>query len=174
MTETAAPELTDVRITEVRRSDDDEPGRSTHLVVLQEIAGERQLVIWIGPAEATALAVSLESEEMPRPMTYQFTASLLQAAGATLREVRIAQLDGSLYYANAVLDGPAGRQSIDARPSDGLNLAALTGAPIRVNPSLLTVPDDGDLYNRFPTTASRLAAEARTTFFRKGSRSGDS
>jgi bifunctional DNase/RNase len=37
----------------------------------------------------------------------------------------------------AVVDGPAGRHEVDARPSDALNLALLAGAPIRVDPEVL-------------------------------------
>jgi bifunctional DNase/RNase len=56
--------------------------------------GERWLPIWIGPAEVTALALALESAESPRPFTYKLAASLLQAAGGRLTEVRITRLTG--------------------------------------------------------------------------------
>jgi bifunctional DNase/RNase len=37
----------------------------------------------------------------------------------------------------AVVEGPAGAREVDARPSDVLNLALLTGAPVRVDPGVL-------------------------------------
>jgi bifunctional DNase/RNase len=37
----------------------------------------------------------------------------------------------------AVVDGPAGTREVDARPSDILNLALLTGAPVLVDPAVL-------------------------------------
>ena len=41
-----------------------------------------------------------------------------------------------IVYATVVLDGPGGAHRVDARPSDALNLALLTGAPIRVSPAV--------------------------------------
>jgi bifunctional DNase/RNase len=36
-----------------------------------------------------------------------------------------------------VVDGPAARAEVDARPSDALTLALITGAPIRVDRALV-------------------------------------
>jgi bifunctional DNase/RNase len=36
-----------------------------------------------------------------------------------------------------IVEGPNGQQMLDARPSDALNLALRTGAPIRVAPEAL-------------------------------------
>lgn len=62
-------------ISEVRRREGADPTRQPHVALLQERAGDRTLPIWIGPAEATALALSIETVEMPRPMTYQLASS---------------------------------------------------------------------------------------------------
>ncbi len=105
----------------LRRSDD--VPQPKHLMLLAERNGDRRLPIWIGPAEATAMAISLESVEHPRPMTYGLAASLLHAAGSQLREVRITRLTDSVFYATVVLGGPSGPQEVDARPSDAVNLA---------------------------------------------------
>lgn len=51
--------------------------------------------------------------------------------------MRITRLAESTFYAEVVVEGPAGRAEVDARPSDGLNLALIAGAPIRVNAALL-------------------------------------
>jgi bifunctional DNase/RNase len=70
-------------------------------------------------------------------MTYQFTASLLAAAGSGVRSVRVtSRLDG-IFYAQVRLRGGA---TVDARPSDAINLAAVTGAPVLVTSELLEVP----------------------------------
>jgi bifunctional DNase/RNase len=70
-------------------------------------------------------------------MAYQFMSALLEAAGARLAEARVTRLDDGTFYAVAVVDGPGGRREIDARPSDALNLALLTGSPILVDPGVL-------------------------------------
>jgi bifunctional DNase/RNase len=70
-------------------------------------------------------------------MAYQFMTSLLEATGGRLAEARVTRLDDGTFYGVAVIEGPAGRREVDARPSDVLNLALLTGAPIRVAPDVL-------------------------------------
>ena len=100
------------------------------LVILEEIGGDRRFAIWVGQAEGEALAVALEQVEVPRPMTYTLTASLIEASGSRLEDVRIARLADNTFFAEIVLAGPAGRHMIDARPSDALNLAVRLGTPI--------------------------------------------
>ena len=172
---TNPPEWIDVRVAEVRRADGD-PATRMHVMVLELADGQGQLPIWIGPAEATALALTLEAVETPRPMTYQLAASLLAAAGARVTEARITRLDGGTYYAVMLVDGPAGPGEVDARPSDAVILAAVADAPIRVGARLFAEasadtnagvvagvadPDasGGPPWQAFPTGQAELAAE---------------
>ena len=103
-------------------------------VVLQEVNGPRTLQIWMGRTEVEAIAVILENIQLPRPMTYHFTASLLQATGWWLKEVRINRVSEGVFYAVAVIEGPEGTAEIDARPSDAINLSLIAGSPIMVEP----------------------------------------
>jgi RNA polymerase sigma factor (sigma-70 family) len=105
-----------------------------HIVLLEETEGARRLPIWIPPGEAGWLAKRLRQEDHPRPDTYRFAADLLAGAGATLEEVRIVRLAETIFYAEAVLQGGA---AVDARPSDAVNLALVTGAPILVDEAVL-------------------------------------
>jgi bifunctional DNase/RNase len=107
------------------------------VILLTEVAGPRHLHIWIGAFEATALSNTLANTELPRPMTFTFMANLLRAAQATVREVQINKLVDETFYATATIEGSGGSHTVDARPSDALNLAALTGAPIRVATEVL-------------------------------------
>src|SRR5207244_4206971 len=102
------------------------------VILLEQLDGSRTLPIWIGPAEGEALAFALEKAGTPRPMTYGFIASLLDAAGVRLREVVVSRLTGDTYYAEVVIEGASGSARVDARPSDAINLALVAGAPIRV------------------------------------------
>jgi bifunctional DNase/RNase len=106
-------------------------------VVLDEVAGDQHLAIEIGQAEAFSLAARLGGIAWPRPMTYQFVAALVQALGGRVRQVRLHPLMGEPYAATVEVEGPPGVQSVDARPSDALNLAALVQAPIFVAPEVL-------------------------------------
>ena len=78
--------------------------------------------------------------EMPRPKTYQLAANLLSAAGSRLAEVRITALAESVFYAVAVVEGPGGAVEVDARPSDAINLAVVSGVPVRVDAAILNDP----------------------------------
>jgi bifunctional DNase/RNase len=89
-------------------------------VVLEEVAGDRQL----------AMTARLGGITWRRPMTYQFVAALVQALGGWVRQVRIDRVVEETYLATVEVEGPPGMQSVDARPSDALNLAALVQAPI--------------------------------------------
>ncbi len=102
-------------------------------VVLDEVSGDRHLVISIGDTEAFSLAAHLQGLEFGRPMTYRFAAALIQRLGGHVRRARIDRLVDGAYAATVEVDGPLGTQPVDARSSDALNLAAITGAPVFVS-----------------------------------------
>jgi RNA polymerase sigma factor (sigma-70 family) len=156
----------DVTVTEVRRGDGATVGETqpVHVMVLAERGGDRRLPVWVGPAEATCLAISLEAQETPRPLTYQMAGRLLEATDSRVTEVRITRLAGSVFYAVIAVDGPAGSREIDARPSDAVNLAVVAGAPVRVSSELFELssprtPGHAD-WQDFPASTAELAAEA--------------
>jgi bifunctional DNase/RNase len=129
-----------VTITGVVRGTDDGPGRRERFFaeVAAAAGGDaRRLRIGVGDAEAVALAFSLQGAEFPRPMTYQLMASLVAAAGSAVRSVRVTALRDGIFYAQVVLRGGA---AVDARPSDALNLAVITGVPVFVADGLLGLP----------------------------------
>jgi uncharacterized protein len=101
----------------------------------------RHLPIMIGQAEAVTLSASLTGTEFPRPMSPQFAAGLLRAMGGRVRQVRIDRLvpvrGGTAYGSTVEVEGALGIHSVDARPSDALNLAAVVQAPIFVAPEVL-------------------------------------
>jgi bifunctional DNase/RNase len=127
------PQLIPMRVAELRRTAPTAEGVERHIVFLEDEQGNR-LPIWIGQAEATAMALILEQVQLPRPGIYQFAASLLAGAGGRLREVRVSELTDSIFYAQAVLSDDT---SIDARPSDALTLALVNDAPIYVDARVL-------------------------------------
>ena len=102
-------------------------------VVLEELAGDRQLAIAIGQPEAFNLAAHLGGIAWPRPMP---TSSPLgwcrPLAGGSGR-------CGSIGWWRRPMSPPSRwkAQLVDARPSDALNLATLVQAPILVTPEVL-------------------------------------
>jgi bifunctional DNase/RNase len=113
---------------------EDEP---FYYIVLEEVADDRQLAIAIGHAEAFSLAARLGGIAWHRPMTYQFVAALVHALGGRILKVRIDPVVEDTYIAAVEVEGPPNTRSVDARPSDALNLVALVPAPIFVAPEVL-------------------------------------
>lgn len=107
-----------------------------HCVVLDEVSGDRHLVISIGEREAFSLAARLQGLEFGRPMTYDFAAALVRGLGGHVRQVRVDHLAEGVYTATVEVEGALGAQAVDARPGDALNLAAITGARVFVSPEL--------------------------------------
>jgi hypothetical protein len=179
VTEEAAAEWAEVVVSEIRRTSEEDLLQRKHAMVLAERGGDRWLPIWIGPAEATALALVLESVETPRPFPYKLAAGLVEAAGSQITEVKITRLLDSVFYACVVVQGPGGPREVDARPSDAVNLAAATGAPIRLKSELFSaavVHDDGEKPSLYPVATADIAAEAqqrmREAAQRRAQRSG--
>jgi hypothetical protein len=164
VTTTQAAEWVEVSVAEIRRNSDQDLSQRKHIMILAERDGDRRLPIWIGPAEASVLALTLESVETPRPFPYKLAAGLVEAAGSRIVEVRIARLLDSIFYAGVVVQGPGGPQEVDARPSDAVNLALAAGAPIRLNAELFTAAtatDDGEKPSTYPVATADIAAEAQ-------------
>ena len=107
------------------------------VVILKEKAAERYLPIWIGPAEADAIAVKLQGATVPRPLSHDLLHSVIGALGATLNSIVINDLRSDTFYAKIILKVDDGQMDIDSRPSDALALAVRTDSPIYVEESVL-------------------------------------
>ena len=75
------------------------------IVLLRERDGDRYLPIWIGAAEATAIAYAQQGIEPPRPLTHDLFKNVLDALGHRLTEVRIVELRDGVFHAALVFDG---------------------------------------------------------------------
>ena len=104
------------------------------IVLLRERDGDRYLPIWIGAAEATAIAYAQQGIEPPRPLTHDLMKNLIEGLGHTLTEVRIVELKDGVFHAALVLDGTT---EISSRSSDAIALALRTGTTIVAGESLL-------------------------------------
>ena len=115
--------------------------RSTNapVVILREKDGARILPIWIGPAEASAIAMEMQGMKAPRPMTHDLLKQVVTGLGAELRRLVIAEVRDNTYYAELHLTrGGDDRFLVDSRPSDGIALAIRLRAPIFAAETLLT------------------------------------
>ena len=110
---------------------------NTPVVILQEKDGERVLPIWIGPAEASAIAMELAGVKFSRPLTHDLVKQIVIGLGADLQRVLISQVKENTYYAELHLHRDDHVIQIDARPSDSIAVALRLEAPIFTQEGLL-------------------------------------
>lgn len=115
---------------------------NTPVVILREKEGTRVLPIWIGPAEASAIAMELQGIKAPRPMTHDLFKTVIVGLGAELRRVLISALKDKTYFAELLLNRADHLFQFDARPSDSIALAVRLGAPIFTDDHLLEHPGE--------------------------------
>ena len=98
------------------------------VVILREKSGERLLPIWIGPGEASAIAMQLAGVEFARPLTHDLFNAVVRGLGSTFVRVLVTKVVDNTYYASLVFRRDDEYISIDARPSDGIALALAPGS----------------------------------------------
>lgn len=110
---------------------------NTPVVILQEKDGSRVLPIWIGPGEASAIAMELAGMKFSRPLTHDLFASMIRGLGGTLMRVMITKVIENTYYAELIVQRGSEVISIDARPSDSIAIALRMDATIYTTEDLL-------------------------------------
>jgi len=102
-----------------------------------ENAPKRYLPIWIGPAEADAIAVKLQGVNVPRPLTHDLLTSIIGTLKADIDSIIVNDLKNDTFYAKIILNTEGEQTEIDSRPSDALALAVRVEAPIYADESVL-------------------------------------
>jgi bifunctional DNase/RNase len=125
------------------------------VVLLKERDGERVLSIWIGPAEASAIAMEMQGVKAQRPMTHD----LLKHRRVTITNVR-----DNTYFAELLIRRDEQVVQVDARPSDSIALALRLHAPIFTSDDLLDQNAGG---TGPPAPERRLDAESLKQYLEK-------
>ncbi len=90
------------------------------VVLLREEDGVRYLPIWIGAAEASAIAFQQQGVQAVRPLTHDLMRDIVTALGTRLEAVHITEMRDDVYYAELRFSGGV---TVSARPSDAIALA---------------------------------------------------
>lgn len=114
-----------------------DPVTSMPMIVLKDIAGEAVLPIWVGIFEANAIALEIEKNTTPRPMTHDLIRNILRGFDTHVTRVVISDLRDDTFYAIIWMERGGETLAIDARPSDALALAMRADCPIFVARSVL-------------------------------------
>jgi uncharacterized protein len=108
------------------------------IVLLKESEGERYLPIWVGTAEATAIAFALQGVVTARPMTHDLMKNILEELGVGVERIEITELREGTFYASIQMARNGTSFQISSRPSDAIALAVRVDVPIFANEEVLT------------------------------------
>jgi bifunctional DNase/RNase len=119
------------------------------IVLLRERGGERYLPIWIGAAEAAAIALSLQGVVTPRPMTHDLLKNILDDLTVQVQRIVVTELRDSTFYATIALQRDGDGFEVSSRPSDAIALAVRMSVPIFAEEGVLEeasilIPGDED------------------------------
>jgi bifunctional DNase/RNase len=112
------------------------------VVILQERSGPRVLPIWIGPGEASAIAMELAGVKFSRPLTHDLLKQVIVGLAGELRRVLITQVRENTYFAELHIHRGDDVVQVDARPSDSIAVALRMHAPIFAHADLLDLPTE--------------------------------
>lgn len=108
------------------------------IVLLKEIDGSRFLPIWVGAAEATAIAFAQQGINPQRPLSHDLMHDIVHTLDATLLAVQITHLRDGVFFATLQLrTSEDAALAISARPSDAIALALRSKSNIVASRELL-------------------------------------
>ena len=119
-----------------------DPFTNAPIVILKgneepEDGEERILPIWIGEAEASAIAMRLMGVDTPRPMTHDLLKQAIELLGGTVERIEVCDLQDNTFYARIEIAVGDETYVLDSRPSDAIALALRCEAAILVAQSVL-------------------------------------
>ena len=119
------------------------------IVLLRERGGERYLPIWIGAAEAAAIALSLQGVVTPRPMTHDLLKNILDDLTVEVQRIVVTELRDRTFYATIAFQRDGDGFEVSSRPSDAIALAVRMSVPIFAEEGVLEeasilIPGDED------------------------------
>lgn len=109
---------------------------NTPVIILAPQEIDKVLPIWIGHAEAWAIAMELSGVGSKRPLTHDLIKLIIEQLGGKVERVEITELKEQTFYAVITVNCNGETRRIDARPSDSIAVALKTGAAIFVNREL--------------------------------------
>ena len=107
------------------------------IILLDNTEDDRSLPIFIGAAEAQAIAFHLNKVELPRPLTHDLLLNILDALEYDVVRVEIYNLQESTFFANIILSNMDEEIIVDARPSDAIAIAIRCDTPIFVDEKVM-------------------------------------
>lgn len=102
------------------------------VVILKGAEDERAVPIFIGAAEAQAIAIQLQGLKVPRPLTHDLLKNVLDYLECRLQRVEVCDIRDGTYYGRLIVEVDHREMEIDCRPSDAIALALRCDCPVFV------------------------------------------
>lgn len=134
---------------------------SHHRIVVLKDNDGRYLPIWIGPFEADAITVSLQGQDVARPLTHDLLRNVIAETGASASHILVSELRDDIFFARIVLDINGRHVEVDSRPSDAIALAVRLKVPIYVDESVMekaSITPSQNIESVSPEEAEKLSA----------------
>jgi bifunctional DNase/RNase len=122
-----------------------DPITNMPIIILRDKDGQRVLPIWVGMFEANAIALQIENQTTPRPMTHDLLRNVIQDLRGRVDKIVVSDLKENTFYALIYLTVGGELLAIDARPSDAIALALRARAPIFVEEQVIDHAKTSDL-----------------------------
>ncbi len=108
------------------------------IVLLKEVDGDIFIPIWVGAAEATAIAFAQQGINPQRPLSHDLMHDIVHTLDASLLAVQITHLRDGVFFATLQLrTSEDAALAISARPSDAIALALRSKSNIVASRELL-------------------------------------
>ena len=107
-------------------------------LMLKESEGKmRELPIFIGGPEASAIHYALEGIVPERPLTHDLLVSVVSEMGGTIEKIVLTDVVEHTYFAEIEIAVKGSTNRISSRPSDAVAIAVRVGAPIYAESALM-------------------------------------
>jgi bifunctional DNase/RNase len=137
------------------------------VVILKSDDDDRSVPIFIGAAEAQAIAIQMQGVSVPRPLTHDLLKNVFDYLECRVKRVEVCDIRDNTYYGRLVVEIDGEDKDIDCRPSDAIALSLRAAAPIFVDEKVMSeagrildtiVPDEAhqsesDDPDEFPETS---------------------
>jgi uncharacterized protein len=133
-----------------------DPVSKSPVMILKPLNDRKIIPIWIGSAEANAIALELESVVSPRPMTHDLITAIIGNLHAKVNKVVITGIVENTYYAQLYLKTSEQTSVIDCRPSDAVAMALRNQAKIFVSTQVLETSMVADVFSNLLDSEEKI------------------
>jgi uncharacterized protein len=108
------------------------------VVILKSDGDDRSVPIFIGAAEAQAIAIQMQGVVVPRPLTHDLLKNVFDYLECRVKRVEVCDIRDNTYYGRLVVEVDGEDKDIDCRPSDAIALSLRSAAPIFVDEKVMS------------------------------------